>query len=395
MSAQQQAQEFLAKFKDAKFRVFANAFDELPEDVQTLVTEAKQVRHRQEVIKLFEEEGTPTGDPWEEQSESGRYKLVVQRYAFKKGWNYSKGSVYRGDELLFEVHRNYGGFPFLFIEGHPNGHDYLVCGEDYQGQTVLELDTGRRRDFIPNSGTLGVGFCWVSMRFDAATKLLVVAGCIWACPYEYRFYDFSDPMEGWPSLESDEGYFEDDNKWPEIEPDGTIRVFQTVEEDDEDDDNDNRIIASILTLRREGLTLKLQDQWVSDAEKERREKSAEAQRKYEAWLQEFRTTDPLYLKAKELMAEPPFTPEDHEGIGITYKGWCPDFDKEERRICRRIVKRADPDAPGWTIDLEWGHETGPVKLNIFKDGNSKETKWFEHSVAGMQQAFTYAKELMV
>src|SRR6185312_13000866 len=106
-------------------------------------------------------------------------------------------------------------FVFSFVEDHPNGHPYLVTGADYQGQTVIELDTGRRRDFIPDAAKDGVGFCWTDHRFDPSTQLLIVEGCIWAAPFEYRFYDFSDPMEkGWPELEFEGAWCE--AKWPEV-----------------------------------------------------------------------------------------------------------------------------------------------------------------------------------
>ncbi|WP_438020347.1 hypothetical protein WMF18_15295 [Sorangium sp. So ce315] len=63
---------------------------------------------------------------------------------------------------------------------------------------MIELDTGRRRDHLPAEAAEGVGFCRTDMRFEPSAAMLVVEGCIWACPYEFRFFDFSDPMSGWP-----------------------------------------------------------------------------------------------------------------------------------------------------------------------------------------------------
>lgn len=392
-----EAREFLDRAKDLKFGDFFKAFNELSDDLKEAVTAEKASRKRASVRKLFEEEGKP-GKIQERLSPSEQYKLVVQVFSFEKGWNYSKGSVFRkgSDEPLFEVFRNYGHFPFLFIEGHPNGHAYLVCGEDYQGQTILELDTGQRRDFLPVAGAVGHGFCWTDMQFNAATQMLVVDGCIWACPYEYRFYDFSDPMSGWPEVEPEVGIYADD-KWPEVDADGTIRCFQTEEAYDEDDDDDEpadekRPIAAIKTFQRDGLKLKLVEEWLSETEKKRRADNEEARQKYEQWLKDFKAGDPLYLTMLERLKDPAFKPEDYISIGVTHDRWCPDFDKQERRVCRRIVKREDYDQPGFTVDLEWGADTGPIKLVIFKDGKHIEDKFFEHSVEGMNQAFSYAKE---
>jgi hypothetical protein len=41
------------------------------------------------------------------------------------------------------------------------------------------------------------------------------------------------------------------------------------------------------------------------------------------------------------------------------------------------------------VHLEWGVFTGPIKVYSAADT----TRWFPHSVEGMQQAFEYAKEL--
>lgn len=34
----------------------------------------------------------------------------------------------------------------------------LVCGADYQGQTVIELATGARRDFVPKAASSSASF---------------------------------------------------------------------------------------------------------------------------------------------------------------------------------------------------------------------------------------------
>lgn len=118
-----------------------------------------------------------------ETSPSGKYSLTISTIETKPGcWDYTCGVVKAGDREISTVKRNYSSFPFLWIEDHPNGHDYLVCGENYQGQTVIELDTGKRRDFLPEEAKKGHGFCWGSCTFDRTTMMLVVCGCIWACP---------------------------------------------------------------------------------------------------------------------------------------------------------------------------------------------------------------------
>lgn len=126
-------------------------------------------------------------------SPSGRYELEVVSWQRTKGWTYAEGIVRRvhdGDPIAV-IQRNYPAFPFTWCEGHPNGHDYLVAGEDYQGQTVIELDTGGRADHLPDEAEQGHGFCWAAHYLSSDKTLLVIDGCIWAGPYELVAFDFT------------------------------------------------------------------------------------------------------------------------------------------------------------------------------------------------------------
>ena len=83
-------------------------------------------------VWLCREETQVEGSMVEHLSPSGKYRLVVTRHGTGPGtWNYSKGRVYRktnagGWELFAEICRNYGSFPFAWVEGHKDGDDYLV-----------------------------------------------------------------------------------------------------------------------------------------------------------------------------------------------------------------------------------------------------------------------------
>lgn len=353
----------------------------IEETLGTATKKARKLNRKLRKARLFSPKNAQIDKRKEFFSPSEKYVLVVTPYSTKKGcWNYSQGTVIRNPgncpRKIADVQRNYSHFPFLFIENHANGHDYLVCGEDYQGQTVIELDTGKRVDHLPDAASEGFGYCWVQTKYYPEAQILVAAGCIWACPYEYRFYDFSSPMDGWPELEVEE-YIEDTGKWPEIDGD-TVKCFLPDEDNEEE-------MGAIMTLKREGQKLVKVDEWVSDKEKKRREDREEAGRKYEEWLKEFRSSDPLYLTMKERVKKHD-TAETHDGIGITYEGWCPDFTKKERRVTRRIMK-----VNGITVDLEWGVEEGPIKLCVFRDGKRVEDKFFKHSVEEMHSAFDYAE----
>jgi hypothetical protein len=131
-------------------------------------------------------------------SPSGRYKLIVTKHETGKGtWAVSKGKIVRtcDGKIVDVVKRNYSAFPFAWVEDHPNGHDYLICGEDYQGQTFVELDTTSRISFMSPGAHAGFGFCWAEIHPSPNKMTLAVVGCVWGGPFEVRFWDFRDPYK--------------------------------------------------------------------------------------------------------------------------------------------------------------------------------------------------------
>jgi hypothetical protein len=150
-------------------------------DIESFVVEENKLSNRDEIYY----------------SASRKYYLHTSKYKTIPHFdNICRGVVYHDSDKKqnFDVVRNYGVFPFCFIEAHPNGHDYLVCGADYQGQTVLELDTGKRIDYLPKGAEKGVGWCWAHITVSVEKNVLGVEGCYWACPNDVRFIDFSEPM---------------------------------------------------------------------------------------------------------------------------------------------------------------------------------------------------------
>ena len=54
---------------------------------------------------------------------------------------------------------------------------------------MLELDTGKRIDYLPKGAENGVGWCWAHITVSVEKNVLGVEGCFWV-----RFIDFSEPM---------------------------------------------------------------------------------------------------------------------------------------------------------------------------------------------------------
>jgi hypothetical protein len=317
------------------------------------------------------------------------------------------------------VKRNYSSFCYEWVEDHPNGHDYLVTGEDYQGQTVIELDTVQRRDYLPPEASKGHGFCWVDFKYNREHQLMLVNGCIWACPYEYRFYDFSNPMGGWPQLGEDT-CFDAEGIAPTITSDGTITTYETVQKGRLDgveyvseDYDETPVVVATHTLKREGLSLVEVSSWIDDAEVIRRAEGEARQKEYDRKWEEYKATDPLFLRVIERQDHPPFKHIGYSlSTGVCFEGWHPTQKIADARVCKRMLDKPRDEnghqiALGWTVDLEWGRNHGPVKLQMFRDGkyfdidkhektDARDTaKFFEHSVQGIDQALDLASSIIL
>jgi len=333
-------------------------------------------------------------------SPSGKYRLLITPYSTApSGWGYTQGLVYNvaTGKLIAEVQQNYSSFPFLWVEGHASGHNFLICHENYQGQTVIELDTELRKDFLPEAAAKGHGFCWAEYTHSTTQKLLVVEGCYWGGSYEFKFYDFSDPMNaGWPELDAGENYFDsiDDAKKPDVRADGHIVYYESRRVEDEDgepiyDENDNTktYVVATKTLKREGPSLILTDEWIDPEEINRREEWRIRQEKYETSMDLYRATDPIYLFVMNSIPENGFD-AGHVSIGQCYEGWCPHFTEKDARVCYRLANFRVVNGNKITIDIDWGKEKAPIRLQVHVDQVST-VYWFTREQ--MPEALALAK----
>ena len=124
---------------------------------------------------------------------TSRYQGGVYRAARHQLLDSGGQVVYTWDSLDFDGE-------FYTLVGHANGNHYLVFREDLYGYSVLEVETGRTMHYIPEKswpldGRQGEEtFIWTNVAYDAATNLLAVSGCYWACPNGTLLLDFADPL---------------------------------------------------------------------------------------------------------------------------------------------------------------------------------------------------------
>jgi hypothetical protein len=157
--------------------------------------DARYIERRRELESRFSSYTEKVNEREVIESPSRAYRLTLDYYSTGPNtWEYSRGrvSTTQDDRIIADIKRNYGLFWYSWIT-HGNGHEYLVCGEDYQGQTIVNLSTGEIRSYFPDAGYDGGGFCWTAAYASPDSQVLAIEGCYWACPYEVVFYDFSSP----------------------------------------------------------------------------------------------------------------------------------------------------------------------------------------------------------
>ncbi len=88
-------------------------------------------------------------------SPDGHYELEIYRYSTgPKSWDYSRGVVKRlsDNKVIADIKRNYGHFWYAWVK-HPNGNEYLLCGEDYQGYSIVNLAKETYEVVFPESAS--------------------------------------------------------------------------------------------------------------------------------------------------------------------------------------------------------------------------------------------------
>lgn len=141
----------------------------------------------------------------------GNYRLLRPSYATKPGcWSFTRGIIVRNsdDRVVADVKRNYSSFWHAWFKR--SGREYLLCGEDYQGYSCVDLEASETAVYFPRAGFKGHGFCWADVTPSPSGNRIVVHGCYWAAPYEIRAYDVSDPMRlPYPEVASFDGVIGD------------------------------------------------------------------------------------------------------------------------------------------------------------------------------------------
>jgi hypothetical protein len=164
--------------------------------VRNIVEDSQFLNERADMMYYFQDKFYNPEETEIVHSPSGKFILEIRHYNHEEGirrYNYTKGIVTDSDHKIIDIiYRNYD--PFLFSWVEVNGTEYLLCGLDYQGYSIVNLSNNESKHYVPEEAYKGQGFCWAEIIYFQQKKLIVVDGCYWAYPYELVFYDFSNPM---------------------------------------------------------------------------------------------------------------------------------------------------------------------------------------------------------
>ncbi|MCL6456529.1 MAG: hypothetical protein K6T85_00845 [Gorillibacterium sp.] len=165
--------------------------------MRNVAYDEKHIKDRESFLRFFQEK-YKTDESEVFYSPSQKYKLTVVHYEHHEGivrHDYTQGIITKEDDVDYkvEIKRNFG--TFLFQWTNQAAKDYLLCGQDYQGYTIVDLESQEIHDYIPEESYDSEGFCWAAIHFSHHVNVLVVEGCFCAAEYEIVCYDFSNPAE--------------------------------------------------------------------------------------------------------------------------------------------------------------------------------------------------------
>lgn len=158
--------------------------------MRNIVNDNRYLKDREEIQKFFQDKYKTNMEVYN--SPDGVYQLTIEQFEVEGGWAYSRGIITSSDDnIRIELRRNIRSFLFKWVE--KDQKKYLLCGQDYQGYSIVDLSNGNIIDFVPEAYYEGMGFCWADIHYTKNMNILVVEGCYWADEYEIVFYDFSAP----------------------------------------------------------------------------------------------------------------------------------------------------------------------------------------------------------
>lgn len=165
--------------------------------MRNIVNDQRFLNERTEMMQYFQDKYYQPEETEIVISPSGSYKLEIHHFHHEeeiRRYSYTKGIIKdKEDHLVDVIYRNFSFFIYQWVQTEDD--EYLLCGLDYQGYTIVDLIRRETCHFVPETAYDGQGFCWGEIFYLRDKELLVIDGCYWASPYELVFYDFAQPKQ--------------------------------------------------------------------------------------------------------------------------------------------------------------------------------------------------------
>jgi len=365
------------------------------------------------------------GEPKEVLSPSGRFRLTITNY--KSGW-LSRGVVTRVEDgvELANIIRNYSFKYSWVIKG---GSEYLITGRSYMSQTIVNLETGAILEPKGNQYD-GHTFCWALASLSPDSNTLVVDGCHWACPYEFRFFDFTDPEgKGWPGIPvlSEEAWgkhqadgsqiksdftIDSDQRQPEFHEDGSVTIYRTEQvfsstgqteweielEDWKDEHEDEslwepRLLKSWKLSREEGCFV-VRETWTSEVQAQRERRNKEAREAQDQQFADWRQNDAFLKVVLEELRED----ADLDAGGQGWMGTSVVNRRDQGELnhwyfnLEVLCVGFKPEGPKKNATLRWGTIAGETLiLDLWTYGIGSRETVFPKTPVGLKEALDRAR----
>jgi len=147
---------------------------------------------RADIKRDFDEQTFTKADFQSSISPSEKFRLEATNYWSKEpNWDLTKVELYdqATNDKLFDFFVNESQFFYSWLtKGNP---EYFICAEDiFGGQTVIDLPNNEMASYSPNED----GFIWTGFHLSPDGNTLATVGCYWACSFEIKLFDFSNPL---------------------------------------------------------------------------------------------------------------------------------------------------------------------------------------------------------
>jgi hypothetical protein len=149
---------------------------------------------RAEVEKFFNPALIIANEHQTGRSPSGNYRLDIDVYAVndpERNWCISTATMtdLHTNEVIAQIKRNDDRFFYAWIDCEET--EYLICSEDLEGQTVVDLTHRRMASYCSNEDP----FIWTAFYPSPGRDKIAITGCYWASPYCVAVYRFQNPLQ--------------------------------------------------------------------------------------------------------------------------------------------------------------------------------------------------------